>query len=854
MNLGEVIYLDLHKNDYLQELYQKILSSYTSSIFTNDYLDLSSPNNIILNDLLRFADLLSKSVDKNAREKHNNIAQELISLLLTMYPNNKNVKYVAGSVLSNICNFQGLSLQTPDYESFDSLEKIYINSIKKILMIPNEKNLFYFKSQKDVLNNFDCDYFSYSGPTSMGKSFIVRSFIKNNILNQRKENYAIVVPTKALINEVSSKLINDLKESLVENDYKVITSSGALALNREHNFILVFTPERLSYLLLDKSHFKIDYLFVDEAQKISSKDGRSPFYYKLIDLIRKNNKDINIFFSSPNIPNPGVYLNLIESSVQHSVNYEAYKYTPVSQIKFLIDLNTCHGFVYNNLNEELLDIDICFEQGISNLTSLIKHVGNDKQNIVYCGSTRNAVSFAVEYADSLNVELEDVRLLSLIKEISNDIHYDYYLLDVMRKGVAYHIGYLPANIREQIEILYKAGVIKTIFCTSTLVEGVNLPADNLFITSYKNGRSNLTPVEFKNLVGRVGRIEYNLYGNVFLTIIDTKTKPEKFKELLKKEVEEQSLSIVTVLKPKYKKYIVKQLLEGNISLDKQGNKQTINEYKLMRKFAIILLKDIISDNHTYVVKQFSKYLNQVVIKQIKEAFDGKINIDDDINVSVDQMDNLVAVINNGLSYPESFDYNELMNFLNKLSEIFKWGKYENETIGKPKVLRWYAVILSQWVQGYGIGQIIKAAIKYKQSNPKDALYIDFEKTDYTDSKEHKNVVITDTLDAIEQVVLFQLSNYFLKFSIQYKKIHKVDNIKNDWYEYVEYGTNNEVTIFLQKHEISRETATYIKQHKFHYLEQVDNEWKLKNSVLNCGKSSIENELQQVKYNMPELFV
>ena len=98
----------------------------------------------------------------------------------------------------------------------------------------------------------------------------------------------------------------------------------------------------------------------------------------------------------------------------------------------------------------------------------------------------------------------------------NEVHGDYYPADIISRGVAYHIGYLPSAIRMRIEELYRKGLIHTIFSTSTLVEGVNLPADNLFITHYKNGRPEMNVVDFKNLVGRVGRIEYNLFGNVFL--------------------------------------------------------------------------------------------------------------------------------------------------------------------------------------------------------------------------------------------------------------------------------------------------------------------------------------------------
>ena len=86
-----------------------------------------------------------------------------------------------------------------------------------------------------------------------------------------KFNYALIVPTKALINEVSSKIISDLGALLKEMNYRVVTSAGALALEEEHNFIYVLTPERLLYLLIRHKDKDIDYLFIDEAHKITSK-------------------------------------------------------------------------------------------------------------------------------------------------------------------------------------------------------------------------------------------------------------------------------------------------------------------------------------------------------------------------------------------------------------------------------------------------------------------------------------------------------------------------------------------------------------------------------------------------------
>lgn len=42
-----------------------------------------------------------------------------------------------------------------------------------------------------------------------------------------------------------------------------------------------------------------------------------------------------------------------------------------------------------------------------------------------------------------------------------------------------------------------------------------MPADNLFITDNKIFRSEMEPVDFRNLIGRVGRISFNLFGNVY---------------------------------------------------------------------------------------------------------------------------------------------------------------------------------------------------------------------------------------------------------------------------------------------------------------------------------------------------
>jgi replicative superfamily II helicase len=75
----------------------------------------------------------------------------------------------------------------------------------------------------------------------------------------------------------------------------------------------------------------------------------------------------------------------------------------------------------------------------------------------------------------------------------------------------------PEMAKSEIEDMYRQGIIKDLVCTSTLLEGVNLPADRLFI--YKPYKNNVTTplndFDFGNLIGRVGRVFAGLHGSIY---------------------------------------------------------------------------------------------------------------------------------------------------------------------------------------------------------------------------------------------------------------------------------------------------------------------------------------------------
>ena len=166
------------------------------------------------------------------------------------------MRYYAGSVLSSIGNFRGAEIAKTVYKSGYTettlQEKAFATFISDYLSVSAQKDMRFFIPQKNIYDQLNDDAFSYSAPTSMGKFFIMEVFIKNKIQNGEKFNFARIVPTKALINEVREDTVKGLDKLLEDMNYSVVTAASDYSLEEDHNFILVMTPERLLYLLISK--------------------------------------------------------------------------------------------------------------------------------------------------------------------------------------------------------------------------------------------------------------------------------------------------------------------------------------------------------------------------------------------------------------------------------------------------------------------------------------------------------------------------------------------------------------------------------------------------------------------------
>jgi len=96
------------------------------------------------------------------------------------------------------------------------------------------------------------------------------------------------------------------------------------------------------------------------------------------------------------------------------------------------------------------------------------------------------------------------------------------LMNAVRQGIAFHHADLSYRERHIVEQHYLAGDVRVVFATTTLALGLNLPAQTVFLETYRyrqgdyTGKPVIEPLswsDYENMCGRAGRLKFpNSYG------------------------------------------------------------------------------------------------------------------------------------------------------------------------------------------------------------------------------------------------------------------------------------------------------------------------------------------------------
>jgi superfamily II DNA or RNA helicase len=823
-NLVEKLTVEVLKDDYFIKLNDKAFKILAKSIFY-ETRDGESFSNKELLDSLRFSDILSNSKNPIARNK----AYQLITLLNGVYYENPFYRTFAHSVLAKLGNFpaiQYLSLRNDNNSELPFVKGIEKNIKELVQAVPDTNNLIFTDAQYDLYQLIsNSKSFSFSGPTSMGKSFIIKSFIRKSISNSPPENIAILVPTRALINQFSLDLNKELKEVLEIYNYKVVTNSNISELpsSQQQQYIFVLTPERLISYLSQKENPSLGYLFVDEAHKLAAiKDSRAITSYTAISRALKQNSNLNLYFSSPNVSNPEVFLKLFNKDEKN--NFRTIE-TPVSQNLFFIDLTTKEVIHYTDNGNHSYKPDLI--KDAKNVFDILYQLGKFDNNIVYCSSRFHSVDKASElYKLSSNRDFEISKSVKkAIRQIKTYIHKDYYLAEFLKKGIAYHFGNLPQTIRNKIETLFKNSEINFIFCTSTLLEGVNLPAKNVFILDDYIGKraQKFSQIDFWNLAGRAGRLKHELSGNIFCikenegdwsntVVLDKVDSP--LVVAVENYIDNELIRIEKIiLESKNIKYPNRDLKEILNYLANIINIDTLQISKSNYKSEII--NKLIQDNKDELIKiatEKNKHV-EIPVSVLVSNQSIKVRIQNNIYKELRSKINSPKLI----KLPLFIDTNSCNEWLLKFYDMFDWGSEEAKMFSSPDTqkqknqLRYYALLMTKWISGTQLSVIIDNTLDYyKEKRLK--VKVEWTKLEtYDGSAKHNNIIIGDLIENIEYILRYLFEKYFNCYYAILSEVLGEDNAGVNWATFLEYGTRNTSVIALQNLGLSRHSANYIFQ-------------------------------------------
>lgn len=375
-----------------------------------------------------------------------------------------------------------------------SSENLIENLRKEIHASENISDIYFHEEQKTLQKLLKSEKsLIVSAPTSFGKSLLIEEVVASS----QYHNIVIIQPTLALLDETRKKL------KTYNKDYNIILRTSQNYSSDQKNLFLLTAERFMEYPNIPH----IDFFVIDEFYKLSPgrEDNRSHTlnnaFYKLL-----KNESVKFFLLGPNIE--GVTPGFTEkyNAVFFKTNYS------------LIENNIVDLF---SENKNLLSKPQKNKNSIEDfLFKKLKEIPG--QTIIYCASPNRVRSLATKFLkylksiDDTQFNSSDKEIIDLNEWIAKNIHPQWSLTELLSAGIGIHDGAIPKHITSTIIDLFNAKKINYLFCTSTIIEGVNTSAKNIFIFDKKKGNSLIDYFDFANIKGRAGRMMEHYIGMVYV--------------------------------------------------------------------------------------------------------------------------------------------------------------------------------------------------------------------------------------------------------------------------------------------------------------------------------------------------
>lgn len=676
-------------------------------------------------------------------------------------------------------------------------------------------------------------FFSFSAPTSSGKSFLFMQLIKSC-----QKDIVIVVPSRALIAEYTHKILNIVKEN---KEILVLQFIENINIKHTKRRIFIVTPERVKELFAYHADFDIEMFLFDEAQ-ISEEPIRGMKFDTFVQRAEKIFPNAKKIFAHPFISNPEaqLYRNKLTENCLQSKVYNQYSVGKI-YMSFIPELNTFFYAPPQGMRRTLLHRATTFDP--------ITHILSNNGAVLIYTSKSGIYShdYLKKYRKYIDMcpKLENPEALDLINQLkeyigSNNKEKLSKLIEMMEKGIVIHHGSIPLKGRLLIEKFVNNGYAKICFSTSTLLQGINMPFDAVWIDYYRFGDSDKDILALKNLVGRAGRSNTENEFNYGFVIINDSSRRSFFKRIRQNVfISEKSLLETTDINTidedlqDIVEAVINNTFDDTLQIT-QKQKERLEKPDIIPHIEFVLEKLIKENNEAITAEEYYD-IESSERQKLKDAFKeiyckhlrrNSLETNEERILSASLPILLWRI--QGRSFKQIVANRFLYIIRNKETSTLKkqlenneitLEKY-NETINKMELIK---TPQAQTIPNKSVGYFPLYGFKAKLS--------DF---DY-------DLLVYDTYDYIDKVISLSLSNPIsAAFKIYYEQTKKQKALALS--NYVRYGTNDTQEILLLKYGFNFEDIEWLKD----YITKID-----ENEIVFNNKIS---DLEPLKYEVIQRYI
>jgi len=391
-------------------------------------------------------------------------------------------------------------------------------------------------------------------PTSSGKTLLAEFRIIQTKVNLSDAWIAYIVPTRALVNQVTTRLRRDLDPLGIKVEQatpsfeldgfekELLSFSGCFD-------VLVTTPEKLDLLIrndiVSKYGRTLGLVVLDEAHNLG--EGERGLRSELVlSTINRESPDTHFLLLTPFVPNADELALWLDSERSKSVksslsiNWQpndrllALAYPKGSKRVWGLEAKPLHvsqphripiSFDERIILQHERKRDITFSEAKGSKINVAAYIAEALAcrgcTVVLAYSPPDCWKLAKRLAQHLPEKTSDK--LSLVREFAEaECGPGFALCDYLKKGIGVHHSGISPEIRTLLEWLTEEGELVALVATSTIAQGVNFPISNVVLSTNRKPKKvgkgyisqNLQYDEFWNIAGRAGRLFQETLGLV----------------------------------------------------------------------------------------------------------------------------------------------------------------------------------------------------------------------------------------------------------------------------------------------------------------------------------------------------